>query len=502
MPKYTAEIIENFNKDQLLTIKGEHWMIRSVKLHAFTDDYDTLTEEVEQNLYRMTIKPCTGEIFFLENPEDSKAIFIISETPDYQQTTLTINEGVVNIENGGNNVVVGYCKIGECEAACREYLRSVHKTDKLIAMSNTWGDRNGFSRVCEDFVLKEVDVAEEIGIDIVQIDDGWQKGSTADTTQRDEFNRRIFKGDFWEINKEKFPNELKCITEYAASKNLKTGMWFAPDSHDDFALLDRDTAVLKKAYDEWGIRFFKLDMYWINTIKERDRFLKLLENIHSFGNDVSVQLDATRDLRINYLCGHKYGTVFIENRYAKWGSFFPHRTLRNLWMISKYIPSSKFQFELINPDLAKEVYNENDPFAPSLYDMDYLFASVMLSNPLFWMEMQFLSDERKKQLKTIMDVWKEHREALAKCDVLPIGDKPSGKSFTGFYISDNDKPEYLLLFREALAEKNNIIKLPIKSAQVEILATNTDADVKIENGILYAKLTKPRSYVFLKLKGM
>ena len=105
----------------------------------------------------------------------------------------------------------------------------------------------------------------------------------------------------------------------------------------------------------------------------------------------------------------------------------------------------------------------------------------------------------KKQLKTIMDVWKEHREALAKCDVLPIGDKPSGKSFTGFYISDNDKPEYLLLFREALAEKNNIIKLPIKSAEVEILATNTDADIKIENGILYAKLTKPRSYVFLKL---
>ena len=60
MPEYTTEIIKDYNKDQLLTLNGEHWMIRSVKLHAFTDDYDTLTEEVEQNLYRLNIKPCTG----------------------------------------------------------------------------------------------------------------------------------------------------------------------------------------------------------------------------------------------------------------------------------------------------------------------------------------------------------------------------------------------------------------------------------------------------------
>lgn len=90
-------------------------------------------------------------------------------------------------------------------------------------------------------------------------------------------------------------------------------------------------------------------------------------------------------------------------------------------------------------------------------------------------------------------------EKLAKCDVLPIGDKPSGKSFTGFYISDKDKPQYLLLSREPLAEKNNIIKLPVRSADSEILASNTDADVKIENGLLYANIETPRSYVFVKL---
>ena len=500
MLEYTKEFIPDFNKNQLLTIKGEHWMIRAVKLHAFTDDYDTLTEENEYNLYRMNIAPCTGEIFYLENPVDGSGIVIISHTPDHQTTTLTIQDGVVGIENGENGVSVLHCKAGECEEACRDYLRGIHKNKSLVAMSNTWGDCNRFDRVCQDFVLKEMDAAEEIGIDIVQIDDGWQKGNTDDMSLRDEQNRRIFKGDFWEIDTERFPKGMKYVADYGAKKGLKTGMWFAPDSHDDFALLDRDVSVLKKAYDEWGIRFFKLDMYWIMTNAERNRFLKLLESIYSFGDDVDVQLDATRNLRINYLCGHQYGTVFVENRYAKWNSAYPHRVLRNLWMISKYIPSSKFQFELINPDLYKECYEADDPLAPSLYDMDYMFATVMLSNPLFWMEMQFLSEDRRKQLKSIMEVWKENREKLAKCDVMPIGEKPSGKSFSGFYISNGKKPEYLLLFREALAKENNIVKLPVESAQAEILASNTNADIKIENGLLYANLEKARSYVFLKLK--
>lgn len=491
--------LKNYKGGELFNIDGEHWIVRAVKLHAFTDDYDTLTEETEYNLFRKNLAPCNGEIFFLQNPQNEKAIVIISETPDYQTTTLEITNGVVKVENGKNDLAVGFCKLGECEEFCRSYLRRVKNPQKLVTMSNTWGDCNGFSRVCQDFVLKEIDTAKEIGLDIVQIDDGWQLGNTADTTRRDEQNRRIFNGDFWELNEDKFPYGMKIITDYATKNNIKVGMWFAPDSHDNYALLERDVSVLKKAYTEWGIRFFKLDMFWIMSNAEREKFLELLKEIYSFGDDVSVQLDVTRNLRINYLCGHKYGTIFAENRYTKHSSAFPHRTLRNLWMISKYIPSSKFQFEMLNPDLNKNAYNADDPFAPSLYTMDYLFATVMLSNPLFWMEMQFLSDERKKQLKGIMEVWKEHRAILAKADVMPIGDKPTGRSFTGFYISDNGKPEYMLLFREATTESKAVIKLPVQSADAKILASNDDAKIKIENGFVYAEFTKPRSYAFVKL---
>jgi len=491
----------DYGEKELLTLKGDHWIVRAVKLNAFTDENDTLTAETEKHMFMGKLfGGARGEIFFLEDPRSGDALVIISETPDYKSAELTIKNNVLSVENGTDGLVLGFCRVGECEALSRAYYRHARAPKQLVTMSNTWGDRNGFSRVCRDFVLREIDAGKDIGVDIVQIDDGWQTGSTADTTRRDEKGRREFKGDFWDLRTEGFPTGMREITDYAAKDGIKVGLWFAPDSHGDFALLDRAIAVLRRAYDEWGFRFFKLDMFWVMTDAERDRFLQLLRAIYSFGDDVAVQLDVTRNLRMNYLCGRQYGTVFVENRYHGSANSFPHRILRNLWMISQYLPSQKFQFELINPDLFTECYDPEDPFVPTLYDMDYLFATVMLSNPLFWMEMQFLSEKRRNELRGIMDVWKSCRADLSRADVLPIGEKPSGRSITGFTASVDGKAKYLLLFREVAEEDSAIIPAPVVPGDVEILASNTEAEVQLIRGAVSVRLGKPRSYVFARIK--
>ena len=491
MPDYSEKVLH--------TIKGHHWIIKAIRLNAFTDECDTLTNVDEFHFYKMKLYPCTGDIFFLENPEDGNAVVIISEMPDYQTATLSIEDGNVMLENGSNPLALGFCKIGECEKLCRNYYRHARKVKNLIAMSNTWGDFHRFDCAREDFAIREIDAAKEIGVETMQIDDGWQIGSTDDLTLRDEDNRRIFNENFWELNKEKFPSGIEYISEYGKQNNVKTGLWFAPESHDDFALLQRDINVLKKAYFEWGFRYFKLDMYWITNPAQRDKFLELLKTIYSFGDDVEVQLDVTRNERVNYLCGRQYGTVFVENRYTSWRTAYPHRTLRNLWMLSRYIPSSKFQFEINNPDINTEVYSDDDAFRPCLYDMDYLFAAVMVANPLFWMELQFLSQDRRSQLKNIIPVWKEHRSILAKADVEPIGEKPSGRSFTGFYISTDGKPQYLLLLRESTEKSKIVMPSPVDNAKTKILASNTEACIEIKDGMIYAEFNKPRSYAFVKL---
>ena len=202
---------------------------------------------------------------------------------------------------------------------------------------------------------------------------------------------------------------------------------------------------------------------------------------------------------MNYLCGRQYGTVFVENRYHRSGNSYPHRILRNLWMLGKYLPTSKFQFEMINPDLYTDCYPEGDPFVPTLYDQDYLFASVMLSNPLFWQEMQFLPKKRCAELKTIMDVWKAHRNDLAGADVEPIGETPSGRSFTGFYLSEKGAPKYLLLFREVTENDTATISAPVKACNTKLLASNADVKIDVTDGLIRATFSKQRAYAFVSL---
>lgn len=496
--------------DPLFTFDSEHYTVRAVRLSAFSDDRDTTVEENEYSLFKKGLMtPLRGEIFFLEDYESGNATVIISETPDWIRGTLTVpideypNElgyGRVHLENGGYPVVIGYCKIGQCEELCRSYLRHANNCKCLIAMSNTWGDRNGRTRICEEFILREIDAAGELGVDVMQIDDGWQMGNTLIPAQRDEGGAQIFYDGYWDINTERFPNGIRPLSDKAASLGVKLGLWFGPYSHECFGKLERDKKIFRKAYETDGARFFKLDMYQAPSKAHTDKMEELLSSIYSLGDDVSVQMDITRGGRLNYLCGREYGTIFAENRYVRsMYTYYPHRVLRNLWNLSRYVPSNRFQFEMINPDLPDTSYREGDPFAPMHYGMDYLFASVMLSNPLFWLELQHLPQNRREELKEIFKVWREHRLALSCADVAPIGERPSGRSFTGF-SAISEKGKYLLLFREVTECDTGVFILPVKESECEILATNTDASVSVKNGSVAVTLAAPRSYVFLKLK--
>jgi hypothetical protein len=116
------------------------------------------------------------------------------------------------------------------------------------------------------------------------------------------------------------------------------------------------------------------------------------------------------------------------------------------------------------------------------------------------MEMQFLSERRIAELKPIMGVWREHRDRIAELDVVPIGDKPSGRSFTGFAVMNGTRAEYLLLFREVTDSDTGVIKAPITAKdKAELLASNSKGGIKLRDGSIELTLDSPRSYVFMHI---
>ena len=276
--------ISDDSEESLFSMNGEHWTIRTVKLNAFTDDVDTLTEVNEYNLFFRGIqKTLKADILFFESTLTDEAFIIISETPYHVRGELSIKQNrqirtssPVVFKNGGYPVVIGACKKGECEALCRNYLRHANNAKNLITMSNTWGDCNGDSRVCEEFIYKEIESAKEIGVDIVQIDDGWQVGNTLYPIPRDEIGCRIFDDPCWDLNTERFPNGIMPLSEFAGKQGIKIGMWFAPSSHNGFALLERDKAVMKKPISSTEQDFSSLICTERKARKKPIRFLSLL----------------------------------------------------------------------------------------------------------------------------------------------------------------------------------------------------------------------------------
>ena len=195
-------------------------------------------------------------------------------------------------------------------------------------------------------------------------------------------------------------------------------------------------------------------------------------------------------MRWGYFYQKQYGKLFLENRYTDWGNYFPHDTLRNLWEVSRFVPAQRLQIEVLNPRRNPDQYL-NDPFAPGLYSMDYLFGIAMVANPLIWMEMSGLSETDLEKLKEIITVYRTCRKKLQRAMIIPIGQKPSGMSFTGF-LAALEEEGYLFVFREVT--KENSFVYPVEG-KVDLLYGNIS--LAQENSGVRVTFEQPRCFGLL-----
>ena len=161
--------------------------------------------------------------------------------------------------------------------------------------------------------------------------------------------------------------------------------------------------------------------------------------------EVIFNLDATASRRGGYHMFNEYGNIFLENRYTDWQNYYPYWTLRNLWMLSKYVPAEKLQIEFLNKWRNTDKY-KGEVFAPENYSFEYLFATTLAGQPLAWMEGTNLPEEAFT-LREHTEAYKKFQHDMHSGTILPIGDEPSGRSWTGFQSLKKDRG-YLIVYRE------------------------------------------------------
>ena len=458
-----------------VSLAGKHWHLRAVEFRDVTDWNNNLVEEREAISYRRT--GYRGNLLFLRDGATGDGLFLLKEAPSsgsqlaYRGQDFTAEFGDVSVTGPGveprdirpdrwtriYGSAVGVCCGGELETlmALRSYQKRLRRLlpgrDETVMM-NTWGDRSQDARVDERFCLAELERAARLGITHFQIDDGWQTGKSPNSAvAKGSFSDIWARGDYWRPDTVKYPRGLAPVVERGRKLGIEVGLWFNPSVQDDFADWRRDAATIVGLYRRYGIRIFKIDGLSIPTRDAEVNLRQLFDEVLArTGDSVTFNLDATAGRRGGYHLFNEYGNVFLENRYTDWGNYYPYWTLRNLWQLSRYVPAERLQIEFLNKWRNGANY-AGDPFAPEGYSFEYLFATTMAGQPLAWMEASNLPEEAFALGRTVRR-YREIRHDFHNGTILPVGDEPSGRSWTGFQSLCGDREGFLLVFRERTDE--------------------------------------------------
>lgn len=500
-----------------IALKGKHWKLNTVEFLDYSDYNNTFIKPYSGLSYNENVYK--GNLLFFHNLENDNGLFFLKEAPctraqlSYPGADFITNMGQVRVIGPGlatsdlqanewvkaYGSVIGVYSGGEQEklTALRLYQKNLRVSDPErndFVMMNTWGDRGDVGRLTEAFGIRQIEACAKMGITHFQIDYGWQDGQDVGT-----YLNVYNKPDFWTPNKKLYPNGLDPLVKKGKELGVEVCLYLNPSLQNDNEDWEKDANSIIAMYKAYGIRYFKIDGQKMLTKIAEARTLKMLEKIEKeTDGNVFLNLDITAGIRGGYFLYNEYGSLFLENRYTEWGNYYPYWTLRNLWMLAKYFPAERLQIEFPNKWKNQDKYEKEDVFAPVKYSFDYLFATTMAAQPLAWMDVADLPEEALATQKLIKK-YKLIQHDFHQGIILPIGDEPSGKSWTGFQ-SIGDGKGYFLIFREKNEEQEGNLKVYLNPGSriglTPVLGEGTTMKQRVSaDGVLSINLLKENSFV-------
>ena len=321
--------------------------------------------------------------------------------------------------------------------------------------SNTWGTRKpgpeAQAAASGDNLLREIESAADLGIDVVAIDDGWQCPAEGGASGAP---------DEWAPHPERFPTGWVGVREAAEKAGVNLQLWL-PGARATLGEMLRNI-------EQGGFTGLKVDFLNFPTRDLLDSVLEKIDRaVAHLGDRLLISWDVTEMMpRLGYYFGREYGSLHIANRTPGYPgaepfqdhiAYTPRLVLRDAWHLAHYLNLDQIEIciqdvERLDPDVSN---------APS-HSYAYATAIALAGLPLFFQETQFLGEGGRQQIRELLALWREHREAMDRSFVFPIGEEPCDAAWTGFQIHDPETGNgYLILFRELHAESGEYALTPL-----------------------------------------
>jgi hypothetical protein len=397
----------------------------------------------------------------------------------------------------------------------------------VFIMANTWGteDAKGqcMYKAREENVLREIESCAKLGLDLLQIDDGWQVSKEWTPKPQGSFNPKIKgkdKAAFDAMSKDEvdstlnelhngervpqtydvYPDGFGKVRDAAKEAGIKLGLWHASRA---------PLVAIKTNMENGHFKAFKLDFAHCGTKDQLDKlYYKGREIVKHSGYTAVVNWDVTEVApRMGFYFGRDCGNLYLENRKAttirERVLYNPWHILRDAWLLSKYTNLNKIQLTFQNKDHVPErAHALTDAHS---YPHDYNLAITLMSSPILFMETQYLSDEAVGILKPMIAAYKRERGDMYKGYVFPIGSMPDNQSWTGLQNHNPDTGKgYLLIFRE-LKNKEPRATVPLNFVNSgsslklgNVLGDKAGNAVLNDKGKLECEIPKAPGFLFLK----
>lgn len=353
----------------------------------------------------------------------------------------------------------------------------------LYTMANTWGSSRrmdeGLTRAAQENVLREIQSQADLGIDVQQIDAGWQG---------DELAR-------WRPTEARYPDGWGPVVEAAKQRGTTLGLWV-------WWRIPLEELIWNQ--EQGGFRYFKVDFAQLPTMAAvSDLVAKVRAFILHSGHHVRINWDVTEEHpRVGYWFAREYGNLWLENRKTQLPRgviYHPHLVLRDAWQLSRYLNLNQIQVVIQNPDRVRPRFSDAHEHTQA-----YCTAIALMAVPVFFQETQYLDEAARQQIRPLVALHREHRENLAKCYVFPIGELPDNQSWTGFQAHDlQSGGGYLLIFRER-SNASATARLPLKfiegsSLALRNLRTRETSSVSLDDDAAAEfELDQPGDFLFLQ----